>query len=170
MMDLNEKERLILINQYEILRKLDANDSERYEKNIEILSNGYEIFYDRLNPWSFDVMPEDESRFVLKVLDLYRFVEFHKENNPEDTEIIEHNWGTFKGFDGNNETDYMGFVQFTINTDGKYTEQLPYQNSTDNYNSHEATAGKYQSMIQKWQELGGKYKYPKETVLEILNA
>ena len=29
---------------------------------------------------------------------------------------------------------------------------------------------KYKKMVQKWNDLGKKYQYPKEAILEILNA
>ena len=45
-MDLELKDRLILYNQYEILKRLDANKKEEYELNQIILFNGYKNHYD----------------------------------------------------------------------------------------------------------------------------
>ena len=38
-MKLDKKDRLILINQYKILAKLDANDATYYKELIQILEN-----------------------------------------------------------------------------------------------------------------------------------
>ena len=39
-MEIDKKDRLILINQYEILKHLNPDYKSEYERNIEILENG----------------------------------------------------------------------------------------------------------------------------------
>lgn len=169
-MQLTKKDRLFLINQYEILKRLDKENPDGYDEYIKILSSGYTIFYDMIDQWIFDEMPEDEGRFVLDILSIYRVIEDYKRKNQSDSEIKDHHWGTFRGFDGNNETEYMSFTQFIIHTQGKFGEQLEYQRKTDNYNSHMPTLQKYKHMVQKWVELGKPYQIPRETILEIINS
>jgi len=123
-----------------------------------------------IDMWVYDEMPPEEGMFVLDILSIYRFVEDYKRRNPKDKDVIEHLWNNFKGFDGNNETEYMGFVQFLIQTQGKFSEQMQYLVTTDNFNSHMPCVEKYKKMVQKWNDLGKKYQYPKEAILEILNA
>lgn len=169
-MELTKKDRIYLINQYEILKRLDQDNSAGYDEYIKILSNGYAVFYNMIDMWVSDDMSAEEGKFVLDILSIYRIVEDFKRRNPEVKEIQDHNWKHFRGFDGNNESEYMGFVQFLIHTQGKFTEQLQYQSATDNYNSHMPCLDKYRRMVQKWADLGKQYQYPKETLLEILNA
>lgn len=169
-MDLSKKDRLFLINQYEILKELKSDSSSYYEELIEILQNGYETFYSQFDGFVYDGMSSEQSRLVFDILDVYRSVEDYKKNNPGDEEIEGHLWSNFKGFDGNNEIEYMAFAKFLIEKQGKFAEQLVYQGETDNYNSHMPTLDKYRNMVQKWRELGGNYETSKDHILEILNA
>ena len=61
-MDLELKERLILYNQYEILKRLDANKKEEYELNQIILFDGYENHYD-------DILKGMIEDFDIKIMD-----------------------------------------------------------------------------------------------------
>jgi uncharacterized protein len=47
---LTKTERLLLWNQYEILKHLDPDEIKNYEKNQEILKIGLKSMYDDLNP------------------------------------------------------------------------------------------------------------------------
>lgn len=169
-MNLSKKDRVFLINQYEILKSLNHDSASHYEELIEILQNGYEIFYSEFEEWISDDMPSEKCRLVLDILTFYRSVEDYKRKNTDDKEIEGHLWSNFKGFDGNNESEYFLFTQFLIEKQKKFSEQLAYQKQTDNYNSHMPTLQKYQNMIQKWKELGEKYETSKDNIIEILNA
>ncbi len=169
-MDLSKKDRLFLINQYEILKALNPDYSSDYEESIEILQNGYETFYSRFDGFVYDGMSSEQSRLVFDILDVYRSVEDYKQNNPGDEEIKGHIWSNFKGFDGNHEIDYLAFTRFLIEKQVKFTEQLEYQKATDNYNSHMPTLEQYRNMVQKWHEMGGDYEASKDQILAILNA
>jgi uncharacterized protein YfbU (UPF0304 family) len=122
-MKLDEKDRLILINQYRILTLLDPEHTDEYEERLEILRSGYEVFYDSLDESLCKNMPKNEGQFVLDLLSLYRIVEKHKNDNPDDIDVTNHRMATFNGFDGNYETEYMGFVRFLINNLGRFEEQ-----------------------------------------------
>ncbi len=170
-MGLSKKERLILINQYQILKKLYPENLSYFDEIIEILEEGYEIFYDSLFNSIFDEMPIDKSRIVLDILDIYRIIEDYKEKNSKDDDVIKNSWSFFNGFDGNNESEYLGFTRFLIEKQHKFTEQLKYKKDTDSFNSHKRiTLSKYKSMIEKWDELGRKYSLNRDEILEILNA
>ena len=169
-MDLSKKDRLFLINQYEILKALNPDYSSDYEESIEILQNGYETFYSRFDNSVYDEMSSEKSSLVFDILGIYRSVEDYKHNNPGDEEIEGHSWSNFKGFDGNNETEYMAFTRFLIEKQEKFTEQLVYKQETDNYNSHMPTLEQYRNMVQKWRELGENYETSKDNILQILNA
>lgn len=42
---MNKIERLILVNQYEILQQLNLEENEYYTEKIEIIKQGYEVHY-----------------------------------------------------------------------------------------------------------------------------
>lgn len=150
---LDVKDRLILINQYKILAKLEPNEANYYKELIEILENGYEIFYSLLDQWIDNEMPSDKSRFVLNILDLYRALEDLK-RKTKDERLLTHRYGNFRGFDGNNESEYLGFTRFLIEIQGKFQEQKQYYYENDHLNSHCPMTKKYESMLAKVQEDG----------------
>ena len=115
---LSKIERLILANQYKILKKLE-NTSE-YDEIIKILEEGYEIFYDEILAHIYDELPKSECQLVWDILSFYdTIVEPYKQNNPNDNEIINHFYSYFKGFDGNSEAEYLCFVRFLIEVQKK---------------------------------------------------
>ena len=45
-MELSKKDRIILFNQYEILKRLDTDNAEQYEIYQDILAQGFEYNYE----------------------------------------------------------------------------------------------------------------------------
>ncbi|HBP50579.1 YfbU family protein [Pseudomonas sp.] len=169
MNNLDKKDRIILINQYKILAALDTDDRSHYKELIEILENGYSVFYNLIDQWVGDDMPSEEGRFVLNVLDLYRAIEDLK-RSTKDSRINSHPYSFFRGFDGNNETEYMGFCRFLIETQGKFQEQKPYLLKNDNLNSHTPMTPKYLRMLRKRAELNIDFSLTPEEAIQILDA
>lgn len=169
-MELSKKDRVILINQYRILSHLDSENSRNYEEIIEVLQNGYTIFYSMVDEWVSDEMSIDEGHFVIEILNIYRQIEGYKKKNPDDKEISEHLYSVFAGFDGNEEGKFFGFVRFLIEKKGDWGEQKPYWRETDGLNSHAPMVDKYKRMIAKWKGTGGGYDFDRERILEILKA
>ena len=169
-MEITKKDRVFLINQYEILKRLDPGNASSYDEKIEILTDGYEVFYSSIDEWISEDMPASEGKLVLDVLDIYSLIQIYKRDNPEDSEVGNHSWSSFRGFDGNNETEYMAFTRFLIDRQGKFSEQAPRKDKTDNFNSHTPVVDKYHSMVQAWRSMPGKYALSREQILTILNA
>lgn len=151
-MELSKKDRLLLINQYRILAALNESDASHYNELIQILERGYTIFYSMIDEWVSDDMPEDEGKFVLDVLDLYRAIEDVKRSTKDET-LEKHHYSHFVGFDGNHETQYMGFSRFLLQEQGKFSEQEKYLRINDNMNSHMPMIEKYKNMLQKSKEI-----------------
>ena len=166
-MKLTKLERLNLINQYTILAKLSPDDAEHYEELKTILEDGYEIFYSSLDMWISEDMPEKEGKFVLDILDLYRFIEDYKSRSPNSL-VLENHYSIFRGFDGNNEGQYMGFARFLILTQGKFSEQKKYLRKNDNLNSHSPMIEIYKKLLLKWEKLGRPYHLNDSQIKEIL--
>jgi len=168
-MELSKKDRLLLINQYKILSLLDSGESDHYKELIEILESGYEIFYPMVDQLISDDMPSEKGKFVLEVLGMYRAIEDLKRIKYNE-DISKEHFSFFRGFDGNEETEYMSFTRFLIEIQGKFSEQIQYLKDNDNLNSHMQTIDKYSGMLKKWEELGKNYQLTEEQVLEILKA
>ena len=169
-MKLTKKDRIFLINQYEIRKRLDPGQAEYCENIIEILQHGYETFYSEMDEWVADGMSVEKQTFIIDILNIYRAIENYKDGNPNDTEIYEHHLSTFGGFDGNNETEYLLFTQFIITRMGRFVEQQRYVDKTDNFNSHMPMIDNYRDMVRKWIELGKPLRMSRENILAILNA
>lgn len=166
---LDKKDRILLINQYKILAALNIEERDRYQELIEILENGYSIFYSEIDYWVSEEMPSEEGKFVLEILDLYRAIEDIKRSN-KDERIRTHRNAYFRGFDGNNETEYMGFCRFLIETQGKFQEQKHYLIKNDNLNSHMPMIPTYTRMLEKKSQLGINFSMTTEQALQILDA
>lgn len=169
-MELTMYERLNLINQYEILKHIDPHEEKHYEKLIKILVYGYKTCYSEITEWINEEIPDDECRLVLDILSLYRAVETYKRDNPDDHEVNNHDYSHFRGFDGNEETNFLSYTRFLLEDQDKFNEQIVYAKQTDNFNSHSHMLSKYRSMINFWNITGHKYELSKDTVLGILNA
>lgn len=169
MTSFDKKDRIILINQYKILAALDTDDRSHYKELIDILENGYSVFYNMIDQWVSDDMPSEDGRFVLDVLDLYRAIEDLK-RSTKDAHITSHRYSYFRGFDGNNETEHMGFCRFLIETQGKFQEQKPYLLKNDNLNSHMPMIPKYSRMLQKRKELNIDFSLTSEEAIQIMDA
>jgi uncharacterized protein YfbU (UPF0304 family) len=169
-MELSRKDRVVLINQYRLLSALDAENRDRYQQWIDILQNGYAALYPEISAWTSDDMPVSDGTFVLKVLSMYRMMEDYKRQNPRDKGVVDHPWSTFRGFDANDEPQYMNFARFLIGKQGKFAEQKPYELRTDRWNSRVPTLRKYRGMLAGWEALGGGFAQPRENLLAILDA
>lgn len=169
MENLDKKNRLILINQYKILAALDKDDRGHYDELIKILENGYSIFYTMLDQWMSDEMSPEACRFVLDILDLYRALDDMKRSS-KDKRVEAHSFSFFRGFDGNNETEYMGFCRFLIETQGKFSEQKPYLLKNDNMNSHMPMIPKYTRMLEVWNGTEQKWSLTVDEAIKIMDA
>ncbi|EIT7319457.1 YfbU family protein [Enterobacter hormaechei] len=168
-MKLSKKDRLILINQYKILSKIEPEDEEHYKELISILENGYTIFYSEIENWISEDMPISDGKFVLDVLSLYRSLEDIKRTSA-DERINKHHMSIFRGFDGNNEYQQLSFTRFLILEQNKFSEQTDYLIKTDRFNSHSPMIDLYARMIAKWEQLGKRYTLSVEQALEILDS
>jgi len=165
----SEAERLILINQYQILSMLttDSHEKEYYDLGREALEEGYEQLYDEFLPSVAAPLSSDVFHLVFDILDVYRTIHYYVINNPDDVEVTANPGSTFAGFDGNEETEYLALTRFVVNKMGRYDEQASL--GSDDFNSHRPMVEKYQHMIEAWKSLGGySAKLTKEQVLLLL--
>ena len=166
---LTKKDRLILINQYRILAELKKGEESHYLELIDILESGYEVFYSMVDEWISEDMPEHEGRFVLEVLDLYRAIEDVKRSS-RDPRLLSHPLCIFPGFDGNNESKYLGFCRFLLEKQGKFQEQQQYLAKNDGMNSHMPMIDSYRRMLKAAGNISNVRRLSPEEVMAILDA
>jgi len=136
MSKLTKVERLILLNQYEILSKLSP-DSDYYEANIEILSSGYEYEYSSLfGAISEEPVSEEVCAETIEILNMFRFFDnaMHRLKEEEKEELGDAiKKLKFQGFDANNDKHYY-YTKFMIEKQGKWDElHNIYLNSHNSY-------------------------------------
>ncbi|PSL41716.1 hypothetical protein B0H94_11829 [Salsuginibacillus halophilus] len=166
-MEFSKKDRLFLKNQYEILSRLDGENSSNYQEKIEILEQGYEVHYEEYFDLEDD-FPEESSRLVIDTLDLYSVLKSSYDSLTE-TNLSERDIN-FLGFDGNHETEHMVYTKFFVETLGRFTE-LQSEDRFRGYNSHMPMVSSYYNMVNKWKdELKQKRDLSEDEIKMILSA
>ena len=169
-MKLDKKDRLILYNQFEILKGLYPDDAEQYEENQEIVVNGFEYNYSDLVDFIGEVTPSNVSEFVLDVLNMYRSLTFSYNGlNDMDKEQIDKYKISFKGFDATEEYKYYNYAKFYINTLDRFEELKESKHFALDY--HHSTIDNYKEMLDLWKEVR-KSEYdllPLDSMLQIIN-
>jgi uncharacterized protein YfbU (UPF0304 family) len=146
-MKLDKYQRLALFNQYEILKQVDPDNREDYERNQEIVSSGFEGAYSWLAEHIYDPVPAAVCEEVISILDMYRAFDNSQKSGGFST--TEH-WAQFQGFDGNGGTGHYGFACFLLDKEGKWEELHDRPR-----NSHSrSTLDKYRSMLTEWKRAG----------------
>lgn len=155
-MELSKKDRLILFNQYEILKALYPEERETYEYNQNILVNGYESNYSDLLSGFGDGVDPSISTFVFDVLQMYRSIHnsYYSLTDDEKDEINQM-YITFQGFDGNEEIDHYIYARFVLEEMHRFDEI--YNNGKVEFNSHRNMIGRYSRMVDTWKSVSGRY-------------
>lgn len=162
---LSKLERLKLANQYQILHELnlvkkDLQMAEHYEYLQEIFQRGYVQLYWKAFHHINEEMTESASREVLDILEMHRAMIFSLGTKP-DPKYLER--VKFRGFDANNEADYLAFARFYCK-DGELFKELSI------VNSHYPTLDRYGHMVGEWKRLGSKFQLTKDEIDKILDA
>lgn len=164
-MELSKKDRLILFNQYEILKNLNPDEKKYYETNQEIIQEGFVYDYHLLDSFLYEETPASVSEFVYEVLQMYRCIRDSYHNYDEkDKEEFEKLDPKFRGFDGNEESEYYTYACFLLEKLGKYEES--YEGGKIDTNSHCNMVDEYKEMILRWKEVRSS-KYGSLTIEQI---
>ncbi|CAK7257262.1 MULTISPECIES: YfbU family protein [unclassified Shinella] len=157
-------ERLTLWNQYEILKRINPDDTKEYETNQEILSHGYEQWYPEINPSIYaETLKPEVSGEVIDILSMFRAIKhscIRLGYTPKSSSA------EFAGFDGNDDGGHYGFARFLRRTLGRWEElkDLP-------DNSHSSfSLNRYRRMHEAWQLRGGSHELTAEQIEEIAEA
>ena len=161
---LTQIERLILVNQYEILKNQNTDDEflvKQYENYIKILQDGYAPLYSDI--FSVVEAEEDETTFneTVEILEMFRFLKQKiKCLTEEQRQEIKIDKLDFEGFDANNDDHYFVYKFLVEDYDRFIESKLGY------YNSHtQSSLMRYNRMLPVYH----KYRdYPDEKAYEIV--
>ncbi|MDN7127721.1 YfbU family protein [Pseudidiomarina sp. 1APR75-33.1] len=156
-MKISDGEKLIILMLSELYEKLDV------EGEIEPDFIKSAIFSDQLwgIRWKYSGIPFEESedpeivKEVVDILDMWSFVErAYKELGPEEKSQLNEeaspmgNAPKFRGFDGNNETEYMGTAMFLVNELERFQE---FQGRS--FNSHSPSIDMHRRMLAEFEPI-----------------
>ncbi|MEP1151044.1 MAG: YfbU family protein [Balneola sp.] len=142
-MNLDEKDRLMLYNQFKILQELYPSEATSYERFCHILESGFKKHYSDFYDWFSDELPDEVADKVFDVLSMFRKVHDSIQNlSQRDQQNLDKTTLRFRGFDLNNEGKHYSYSVFLIEKDNRYHEsKLSY------YNSHTPMLTQYEQMI-----------------------
>lgn len=167
-MELTTKERLSLINQFKILEALYPTEAEYYANNRRALEGGYTLHYEWLVENLSSELSADQCREVLDILDMYRAIT-HSISRLEDGDILrQHHNAKFSGFDGNNESQLMGYVRYFIVDLDRYPELR--DSEYPNFNSHTRMLDRYRTMLARWRPSQDRFNLGRDQLANILGA
>ncbi len=141
--NLTYSERLILSNQFEILKLLNPDQEHYYDQALEIVNSGLEYMYGEINPAVYkETTSAAISKEVVQILDMFRTLEFScRKLGIKPTDI----GADFQGFDANEGTGHYGFCHFMRRKLGRWDELKDYPD-----NSHSgASLPFYREMLKR---------------------
>ncbi|SHK26795.1 hypothetical protein SAMN05216369_1279 [Marinobacter antarcticus] len=162
---MDKLKRYELINQLLILEKLYPEDADYYSKNRKALENGYELHYSWLTESISDGLSEEQCKEVLDILDMYRSITFSWQRLHDGQEIPDKL--KFQGFDGNYETELMGYVQYFVIELARFDE-LTYGKEHPYFNSHGPMLENYRRMLAVWKEYG--FDLTEDEIASVMEA
>lgn len=172
-MAISKAHRILLINQYKILGLLDEENKDYYDNLVEIYEWGYTKLYLEAQDLIYEELSDDAQIFVWDVLGMYDLINVHMEENPSECEKIKsHDHSAFGGFNGNNETDMMGFAQYLVEREGYYDsiKNARKQKGLPSFNTHCPMSQKYRAMLDQFEKIKGKGDWTEKEVLQVLDA
>lgn len=169
-MELELKDRLILYNQYEILKNLEPDKKEKYEINQVILLNGYSENYEDMIKGMIYESDIKVLESVENTLHLYSSLIISYKNLPKDEQKrINEEDLAFKGYDSKSEEEYYKYAYFLMYKLCKYQE-------LKNVKGFEVEASSpklkvYRDVKLKVEEVkNGRYdKFSAESIIQIIN-
>lgn len=159
-MKLTQIERLLLLNQYEILKRLSPDERQKSEHDLKIsaLWNGYDDDFEQMFahfPEPFNPAVEAEVR---EILEMFRAL------GPRDGGRIPAA-AHFVGFDGNEETEHYAYAEFLLEERELWRES---PRDDHNYNTHTTVLPDYRAMLEEWKVSEHKFELTADDVQRII--
>ena len=169
-MELDLKDRLILYNQYEILKKLEPDRKEKYELNQVILLNGYSDRYEDMLKGMIDEADTRVLESVENTLNLYSsLITSYKSLSKDEQYRINEEDLAFKGYDSKTEEEYYKYAYFLIYKLCKYQELKNVKGFEIESNSPKLRV--YRDVTLKVEEVkdGSHDKFSADSIIQIIN-
>lgn len=148
-MVLTPQQRLIIYNQYEILKQLSTDDYDKnyYEERQKMVEIGCEKDWDELVEFLEESTESDVAAEVWDVLEMYRalYSSFKRLENVQD---IKESDVLFAGFDGNEEVEHYAYADFLLHTRKRYAEFEKCE-----LNSHCNRLYRYRPMVERFAQI-----------------
>lgn len=172
-MNISDGEKLILLMLSELYDKLEVDG----EIEPDFIRSA--IYSDKMwsIPWKYSGIPFEEQetpeivKEVLDILDMWSFIErSYGELSEKEKEFVEKEavpFGKdprFPGFDGNNETEYMGTASFLVNELDRFEEFKGRY-----FNSHCPSVESYKRMLTVYKTIMQKQDYQLLSAQNIVN-
>ncbi len=157
-MKITPQEKLILYNQYEILKHLNPNDFSYYEEKQGILEYGSENDCEELLNF-LDGTPNEVASKVFDILEMFSALTFSYDKLTDVTGLDRKDV-LFSGFDGNYECDYYSYTKFLIDIRNRYQEFKECE-----LNSHCRNLDWYHKMLERFNAV----KQKRETQISCCN-
>ena len=142
---MNICQKLILFNQYEILKKLNPEEKDYYEENQSVLVNGSDSDIEDMASFLTGTS-EDVKQEVYDILEMFSVLERSYKQNHPDVDNVPYNVG-FKGFDGNEESEYYSYCKHLIDGKNLYSEFKDRE-----LNSHCNVLARYRTALQNYKD------------------
>lgn len=166
MTDNERRIRLELIDLKKRVAALSNDEESLHDLNVEeeAIYNGYVSFYN-------DKMPEEKSEEwinqILDILEMYSYMINSISNNQKPPYKHTLSDVKFPGFDGNNEVEELGFVNYFLKLLNRYSE---ISMLNDDFNSHMRMKPKYLRMLTLFNEMGKPVHMTDNEIDRLLNA
>ncbi|WYP24761.1 YfbU family protein [Alkalihalobacillus sp. FSL W8-0930] len=145
-MKLNKQERLILINQYLILEKLDPSNAGDLARYREALEMGYSRHYaEPPNASLHEEMSLERCDLVIEILNMYRNLIFSSQKLNNGKSDVK-----FSGFDGNeaSENDMLIYADYYVRDLSRFKEIEENLENENSFNSHFPMLETYKNMLE----------------------
>ncbi len=171
-MEISKLDRYFLSNQLRILEALYPQEAGELAVQREAIEEGYSFVYDMGMDHILDgkdAMTPEESKEVWEVMDMFLSIDRTIKNLNLEHLHDEHST-RFRGYDGNNESKFMGFAAFTVERLKRFTH-LPL-NEELYFNSHAPMRQTYNRMLVEWRKIGYPQRFPmnEADLMRVLDA
>lgn len=137
---ITDTEKLILFNQYEILKFLNPDETDSYEQNQKVLEYGSESDIEELSSFLIGTS-EEVKKETFDILQMFRDLEDAYEKFFNSTSEYKYS-AKFRGFDGNEEPEYYCYCKHLIIDEDRYSEFKGRE-----LNSHFPVINRYRKML-----------------------
>jgi uncharacterized protein YfbU (UPF0304 family) len=140
-------ERLVLFNQYEILKKLDPDKATLYERHQEVVEKGFESLYEDLGI-SATTLSKAAAQEMDDILALFRAIKASSSPGPSSNILGK---TEFVGFGPSQPNEHFAYADFLSNI-----LKFPQDISKSADNRPELQLEKYRTMLKRWNDIGRK--------------